>query len=66
MLNQVPLDRFLAGYRRHLLVRVGGAGATHELLDWLPAQDQRCGRRLDYSVEFPVNKCGPGCHQAAS
>ena len=26
-----------AKYRRHLLIRLDGAGATHELLDWLTA-----------------------------
>jgi hypothetical protein len=42
---QVP-----AAYRRQLLVRVDGAGATHELLDWLTGQSQIRG--LDYSVGF--------------
>ena len=38
--------------RRRLLVRADGAGATHELLDWLTAQGQVRGRRLEYSVGF--------------
>jgi Transposase DDE domain group 1 len=46
---QVP-----AAYRRRLLVRADGAGATHELLDWLTAQGQVRGRRLEYSVGFPT------------
>ena len=40
--------------RRRLLVRADGAGATHELLDWLTAQGQVRGRRLEYSVGFPT------------
>jgi hypothetical protein len=31
-----------------------GAGATHELLDWLSRQGQVRGRRLEYSVGFPT------------
>jgi hypothetical protein len=41
-------------YRRHLLVRADGAGATHELVDWLTAQCQIRGRRVEYSVGFPT------------
>jgi hypothetical protein len=40
--------------RGRLLVRADGAGATHELLDWLTAQGQVRGRRLEYSVGFPT------------
>ena len=41
-------------HRRYLLVRADGAGATHELLDWLSLQGQVRGRRLEYSVGFPT------------
>ena len=44
---QVP-----TAYRRRLLVRADGAGATHELLDWLTGQSQIRG--LAYSVGFPT------------
>jgi len=44
---QVP-----TAYRRRLLVRADGAGATHELLDWLTGQSQIRG--LKYSVGFPT------------
>jgi len=44
---QVP-----AAHRRHLLIRADGAGATHELLDWLTAQNDLRGRRVEYSVGF--------------
>ena len=37
-----------------MLVRADGAGATHELLDWLTAQGRVRGRRLEYSVGFPT------------
>jgi DDE family transposase len=40
--------------RGRLLVRADGAGATHELLDWLTAEGQVRGRRLEYSVGFPT------------
>ena len=43
-----------AVYRRRLLVRADGAGATHELLDWLTGSAQVRGRRLEYSVGFPT------------
>jgi Transposase DDE domain group 1 len=46
---QVP-----TAYRRRLLVRADGAGATHELLDWLTGSAQVRGRRLEYSVGFPT------------
>jgi hypothetical protein len=46
-LKQLPADN-AAGHRsgRSVLVRIDGAGSTHELLDWLTA------RRLSYSVGF--------------
>ena len=46
-LKQLPADN-TAGHRsgRSVLVRVDGAGSTHELLDWLTA------RTLSYSVGF--------------
>jgi hypothetical protein len=44
---QVPAAR-----RRRLLIRADGAGATHELLDWLTGPAQVRGRRLEYSVGF--------------
>ena len=37
---QIPAE-----HRRRLLVRADGAGATHQLLDWLTAQGQIRGRR---------------------
>ena len=43
-----------AAHRKHLLVRADGAGATHQLLDWLTAQGQVRGRRVEYSVGFPT------------
>ena len=49
-LRQLPSYR--AGHRpgRKILVRVDGAGATHELLDWLHTQ------RLSYSVGFGLTQ----------
>src|SRR5680860_149627 len=48
---QVP-----ASHRKKLLVRCDGAGASHDLLDWLTEQDKVRGRRLDYSVGFPITE----------
>jgi hypothetical protein len=49
-LRQLPSHR--AGRRpgRKVLIRVDGAGATHELLDWLAAQ------RLSYSIGFGLTQ----------
>jgi hypothetical protein len=46
-LKQLPAENS-AGHRsgRSVLIRIDGAGSTHELLDWLTA------RRLSYSVGF--------------
>jgi Transposase DDE domain group 1 len=46
---QVP-----AAYRKELLIRADGAGASHGLLDWLTTQDAKRGRSVDYSVGFAV------------
>ena len=43
-----------AAHRNHLLVRADGAGATHQLLNWLTALGQLRGRRVEYSVGFPT------------
>ncbi len=48
---QVPV-----AHRKKLLVRADGAGASHDLLDWLTAQGRIRGRRLDYSVGFAVTE----------
>jgi hypothetical protein len=50
-ISQVP-----AKHRKHLLVRADGAGASHDLLDWLTAQGQVRGRVLEYSVGFSVTE----------
>jgi hypothetical protein len=49
-LRQLPGSR--AGHRpgRKVLIRVDGAGATHDLLDWLVSQ------RLSYSVGFSLSQ----------
>lgn len=41
-------------HRKKLLIRCDGAGASHQLLDWLTDQGAVRGRSLDYSVGFPV------------
>ncbi len=46
---QVP-----APQRRKLLIRADGAGASHELLDWVTALDAKRGRCVDYSVGYAV------------
>lgn len=52
-IGQIP-----AGHRKHLLIRADGAGATHRLLDWITDQNQIRGRRIDYSVGFPIGETG--------
>ncbi len=65
-IRQVP-----AAHRRRLLVRSDGAGASHDLLDWLTNQNQVRGRNIEYSIGFAVtekirtgsswsrSRCGP-------
>ncbi|MDQ3406066.1 MAG: transposase [Actinomycetota bacterium] len=43
-------------HRRDLLVRCDGAGASHDLLDWLTEQGQVRGRSVDYSVGFAITE----------
>jgi hypothetical protein len=47
---QIPVAQ-----RRRLLIRVDGAGATHQLLDWLTSLGQVRGRTVEYSVGFSTN-----------
>lgn len=44
---QVPVT-----YRKHMLIRVDGAGSSHGLLDWLTEQGAKRGRTIEYSVGF--------------
>jgi hypothetical protein len=46
---QVP-----AAHRRKLLIRADGAGASHQLLEWITALDAKRGRSVQYSVGFAV------------
>jgi len=48
---QVP-----AVHRKKLLIRCDGAGASHDLLDWLTVQGKVRGRNLEYSVGFPITE----------
>jgi len=57
-ISQIP-----AAHRRRLLVRADTAGATHDLLDWLTTLNQSRGRRVEYSIGFPVHK-GVQVHEA--
>ena len=43
-------------HRKHLLIRADGAGASHGLLDWLTAQNQLRGRRVEYSIGFALTE----------
>jgi hypothetical protein len=45
-----------AAYRKKLLIRSDGAGASHGLLDWLTEQGKVRGRTLDYSVGFAITE----------
>ncbi|AWH94673.1 IS1380 family transposase [Dietzia psychralcaliphila] len=46
---QIPAAR-----RRDLLIRSDGAGASHDLLNWVTDQNRVRGRRVEYSVGFSV------------
>jgi len=48
-IGQVP-----AAHRKKLLVRSDGAGASHDLLDWLTEQGKVRGRSVEYSVGFAI------------
>jgi len=50
-IGQVP-----AVHRKKLLVRSDGAGASHDLLDWLTEQGKVRGRSVDYSVGFAITE----------
>ena len=50
------IAQILMTYRRNLLIRCDGAGASHQLLDWLHAQGQVRGRTLHYSVGFTIGE----------
>jgi len=55
-INQVPV-----AHRRNLLVRADGAGASHDLVDWLTGLNTapkhgRRGRAVEYSVGFAVTQ----------
>ena len=41
-------------YRRDVLIRSDGAGASHDLLDWISEQNRIRGRRVEYSVGFSI------------
>ncbi len=48
---QVP-----AAHRKRLLIRADGAGASHDLVDWLTDQSKTRGRRVEYSVGFSITQ----------
>jgi len=48
------IDQIPAAQRKQLLIRSDGAGASHQLLDWLTAQGRVRGRNLDYSVGLAI------------
>ena len=50
-ITQIP-----APYRKHLLVRCDGAGASHRLVEWLVEQDHVRGRSLEYSIGFSITE----------
>lgn len=50
-ITQIP-----AAHRKKLLIRSDGAGASHDLLDWLTAQGKIRGRSVEYSVGFAITE----------
>ena len=61
---QIPAAR-----RRDLLIRSDGAGASHDLLDWITEQNRVRGRQVEYSVGFsitaPMRRAIATCPEAA-
>jgi hypothetical protein len=43
-------------HRKDLLIRSDGAGASHDLLDWLTEQGKVRGRAVEYSVGFAITE----------
>lgn len=43
-------------HRKNLLIRADGAGASHDLLDWLTEQNKIRGRTVEYSVGFSITQ----------
>lgn len=43
-------------HRKDLLIRSDGAGASHDLLDWLTDQSRVRGRKVEYSVGFAITE----------
>lgn len=43
-------------HRRDLLIRSDGAGASHDLLDWLTEQGNIRGQKVEYSVGFAITE----------
>jgi len=50
-IEQVP-----STYRKKLLIRADGAGASHGLIEWLTELNTRRGRTVEYSVGFAVTE----------
>ena len=55
------IDQVPASYRRKVLVRADGAGASHGLLDWLTSLNTAAkhgarGRSVEYSVGLAVTE----------
>ena len=50
-ITQIP-----AAHRKTLLIRSDGAGASHQLLDWLTEQGKVRGRSVEYSVGFAITE----------
>jgi hypothetical protein len=58
-----------AAHRRDVLIRSDGAGASHDLLDWITELNRVRGRRVEYSVGFaitaPLRRAIAICPEAA-
>lgn len=50
------IDQVPRSYRKTVLVRADGAGASHGLLDWLTLQNQIRGRQMQYSIGFAITE----------
>jgi hypothetical protein len=68
VLTEAIFTQLPVGYRHHLLITIDGAGATHQLVEWLhelnsPGDEDYPKRRVEFSIGFKIDRyIGPVIH----
>jgi hypothetical protein len=68
VLTEAIFTQLPASHRHDLLITTDGAGASHELVEWLdqlncPAHGDEAGRRVEYSIGWALDKrTGPAIY----